>query len=170
MTALAETEPKEVFEKKPEPRKREKKTKAKIEAAVVNPEEAQPKARKRVLKEKVLAKDVEAVASQKVKGAKWSEEEHSQFIEAVRKHGKDWVKITEAVGTRSKDLICSHAQQFRKKAKMNPAIEGADILPILEKEMKKGKKKKDNATTERESSSRNDTSLVSEEEEFSFCD
>ena len=52
-------------------------------------------------------------------------------MEAVRLHGKDWSKITEHVGTRTRALIASHAQQFRKKVEKNPNLEGADIVTIL---------------------------------------
>jgi len=32
----------------------------------------------------------------------WTDEEHQRFIEAVKLHGKDWAKITQYVGTRSR--------------------------------------------------------------------
>jgi len=32
---------------------------------------------------------------------KWTHEEQRRFIDAVRKHGREWVKVAEAVGTRT---------------------------------------------------------------------
>ena len=32
---------------------------------------------------------------------KWTEEEHTRFIEAVRKYGKDWDRVAEALGNRT---------------------------------------------------------------------
>jgi len=31
---------------------------------------------------------------------RWTDDEHRRFVEAVRKHGRDWSKVTQAVGTR----------------------------------------------------------------------
>jgi len=36
---------------------------------------------------------------------KWSEEEHSRLIEAVREHGRDWKQVTAAVATRSNSKV-----------------------------------------------------------------
>jgi SHAQKYF class myb-like DNA-binding protein len=46
----------------------------------------------------------------------WNEEEKSAFIAGLQKHGRNWVKVSAMVKTRSLDQIRSHAQQGRKKA------------------------------------------------------
>lgn len=38
-------------------------------------------------------------------GGRWSSDEHSRFIEALRVYGKDWQKIEDAVKTRSSAQI-----------------------------------------------------------------
>ena len=62
----------------------------------------------------------------------WSADEHSRFLEGLRLYGKNWKKVTDHVGTRTRPLIASHAQQFRNKARKHPGIEGADLLEMLE--------------------------------------
>jgi SHAQKYF class myb-like DNA-binding protein len=42
----------------------------------------------------------------------WSKEEHGRFLEGLQKHGKDWKKIVECVGTRSSNQVRSHAQKY----------------------------------------------------------
>lgn len=63
---------------------------------------------------------------------KWRPDEHQRFMEAVRKHGKNWKKVEEHVATRDRRLCASHSQQFRAKCKADPKTEGADLLAILE--------------------------------------
>lgn len=62
----------------------------------------------------------------------WSEEEHNQFIKAVRLHGKDWKKISEQFTTKDLTQIRSHAQHFRSIVKKNPNFKDNDVLAILE--------------------------------------
>jgi MYB-related transcription factor LHY len=62
------------------------------------------------------------------KAEKWTSEEHQQFIEAVRAHGKNWTKVAEMIPTRDRPAIASHSQQFRKKCHKDPNIEGSDLL------------------------------------------
>lgn len=76
-------------------------------SALVSPKKAVEVLRKRDLKvlEKTRQKkrkshmlqdtDLTFGTKKAEKGTRWTEEEHLRFIEAVRKHGKDWVKITE---------------------------------------------------------------------------
>jgi MYB-related transcription factor LHY len=44
------------------------------------------------------------------KAEKWTSEEHQQFIEAVRAHGKNWTKVAEMIPTRDRPAIASHSQ------------------------------------------------------------
>jgi len=46
---------------------------------------------------------------------KWTPEEHSRFLEALRVHGKDWDKIERHVETRNAKNIRSHAQKYLVK-------------------------------------------------------
>jgi len=45
---------------------------------------------------------------------KWTHEEQRRFIDAVRKHGRKWVKVAEAVGTRTPESVNKHAYRFEK--------------------------------------------------------
>ena len=49
----------------------------------------------------VIASDILSILKQP-KEFDWTEEENMRFVDAVRKHGKDYDKITEAVGTKSR--------------------------------------------------------------------
>ena len=62
----------------------------------------------------------------------WSQEEQEMLIDAIRDHGKNWKKITEIVGTRDKNAVCSYAFGLRTKLMNNPTMYGQDILPILQ--------------------------------------
>jgi len=64
--------------------------------------------------------------------SKWSDEEHHNFVNAVRLYGKDFTKITEAVGGRSKHKVQNYAHNLKQRFFLNPEHEDADILPILE--------------------------------------
>lgn len=43
---------------------------------------------------------------------RWSEVEHQRFVEALSHHGKNWEKVTEAVGSRTLTQVRSHAQKY----------------------------------------------------------
>ena len=50
-----------------------------------------------------------------LKKGRWTEDEHSRFLESLMKFGKDWEKIEEYVGTRDILNIRAHAQKFLSK-------------------------------------------------------
>ena len=58
----------------------------------------------------------------------WGVDEEAKFIEAVRTHGKDWMKIADHIATRDRRQIASFSQQFRKKNKGKHD----DLIAILE--------------------------------------
>ena len=41
----------------------------------------------------------------------WSEAEHAKFVAALAVHGRDWVKVAYAVGSRTLAQVRSHAQK-----------------------------------------------------------
>nr|CAG4708506.1 unnamed protein product [Naegleria fowleri] len=53
------------------------------------------------------------------KREKWSEEEHEKFLEAIRIHGRDWKKVEDFIGTKTRKQIRSHAQKHFEKMKKN---------------------------------------------------
>ena len=55
---------------------------------------------------------------------RWSNEEHSKFIEGLVEFGKNWKDVQKYVGTRTTAQARSHAQKFFLKLKMikNPSI------------------------------------------------
>ena len=73
---------------------------------------------------------------------KWTDEEHTSFLEGLRLYGKDWGKVTEHIGTRSRALVASHAQSFRRHLAKDPTIEGADLIQILEAPIGRGRGRK----------------------------
>lgn len=47
----------------------------------------------------------------------WSEAEHAKFVSALAVHGRDWVKVAYAVGSRTLAQVRSHAQKHFLKQK-----------------------------------------------------
>ena len=45
-------------------------------------------------------------------GGRWTDEEHSRFVEALEMYGKDWKKVQQCVKTRSTTQARSHAQKY----------------------------------------------------------
>ena len=77
-------------------------------------------------------RDAKASGKSKPPAKRWSDEEHQRFLEALRVYGKDWTKITEHVGTRTKPACVMHAVDFQKKVALEPDTEGKDVIPVLE--------------------------------------
>lgn len=65
-------------------------------------------------------------------GRSWTDEEHELFLNAIRTHGKDWPKITEAMPGWTRAQLCSHGQNFRKRCAKDPNTPGAELALILE--------------------------------------
>lgn len=42
----------------------------------------------------------------------WTPEEHERMLEGLRRHKRDWAKVTQFVGTRSAAQVRSHAQKY----------------------------------------------------------
>uniref|UniRef100_A0A7S2ZCW9 HTH myb-type domain-containing protein n=1 Tax=Rhodosorus marinus TaxID=101924 RepID=A0A7S2ZCW9_9RHOD len=69
---------------------------------------------------------------------KWSSEEHRRFLEALEEYGRDWMKITQYVMTKSRVQVRSHAQKhFLKLEKMQNQNgrgppPGSPVTPVLE--------------------------------------
>jgi len=51
-------------------------------------------------------------AADENKVGKWTSEEHSKFLEALRMFGKDWTKIAAYMKSRTVKNIISHGQKF----------------------------------------------------------
>ena len=46
---------------------------------------------------------------------RWTDEEHSKFMEGIKIFGKDWKKVQQYVGTRTSAQSRSHAQKVLTK-------------------------------------------------------
>lgn len=53
--------------------------------------------------------------SRKAQLGRWTHEEHLKFLEALKLHGKDWIKVKNFIGTRTSAQSRSHAQKFFSK-------------------------------------------------------
>ena len=52
--------------------------------------------------------------------------------------GKDWEKVSEYVGSRSRRQISNHGYYLRHKFREHPNAEGANLLWVLDKEIHMG--------------------------------
>ena len=62
----------------------------------------------------------------------WTQVDHDRFLEALDAHGKDWKKVTEAVGTKGRDQIRRYGSKLAEKFRKDPTLKGAHLLEILE--------------------------------------
>ena len=61
---------------------------------------------------------------------RWTREEHTLFVEAIKKFGKNWKKVEDYIGTRTGAQIRSHAQKFFLRLEKD--LKGNDI-PFVDK-------------------------------------
>ena len=47
------------------------------------------------------------------KSGRWDETEHAQFLEGVKKYGRDWNRVQSCVPTRDIDQVRERAKRFR---------------------------------------------------------
>jgi MYB-related transcription factor LHY len=62
---------------------------------------------------------------------RWTDEEHTLFINSLQKNGRQWSKIADALGTKTAVQIRSHAQKFFsrvEKGKHQASEAGASTL------------------------------------------
>ena len=75
--------------------------------------------------------DVLKILSARSRPTEWTDSEHSEFIKAVRLHGRDWTKIAEMVSTRNYQGVKKYSVTVVKKIEADPNIEGADLIEVL---------------------------------------
>ena len=68
-------------------------------------------------KKRKIKKEKNSLSNEANEG-RWSNEEHTKFIEAIVKYGKNWKSVQKYVGTRTTAQARSHAQKFLMKIKM----------------------------------------------------
>jgi SHAQKYF class myb-like DNA-binding protein len=74
---------------------------------------------------------------------RWSQTDHSKFIQAVKDNGKNWKAITAQLKPRTRVQIASYTQRLRNDVKKDPsrmeALLGQDVFDILEGPLVTGK-------------------------------
>ena len=73
----------------------------------------------------------------------WTEKEHTDYVKAVRKHGKDFDKIMRDVKTKTRRQIFGHTEALCKSIRAKKNHPDAEILPILEQPLQKYFSKKE---------------------------
>ena len=52
----------------------------------------------------------------------WTDDEQHRFIDAIRKYGRQWEKVAEAVGTRSPEGVRKKFHHMKNKTEIFPNI------------------------------------------------
>lgn len=63
---------------------------------------------------------------------RWTEEEHSRFLEALKLYGRAWQRIEEHIGTKTAVQIRSHAQKFFSKLEKEAHAKGIPVGQTLD--------------------------------------
>ncbi|KAI3777073.1 hypothetical protein L1987_46867 [Smallanthus sonchifolius] len=66
---------------------------------------------------------------------RWTEDEHSSFLEALKLYGRAWQRIEEHIGTKTAVQIRSHAQKFFTKLEKEAVAKGVPIGQALNMEI-----------------------------------
>lgn len=76
-------------------------------------------------------KNVDGSVGNAVQG-RWHREEHLRFIEAIKKHGKDWKSVEQFIETRSGSQIRSHAQKFFNRIIKKYQIDKTEVINFIQ--------------------------------------
>eukprot|EP01046_Picozoa_sp_COSAG06_P051222 COSAG06_NODE_8308_length_2207_cov_1.693548_1_plen_556_part_01 len=68
---------------------------------------------------------------QNTSGRYWSSDEHARFVEGLRIHKRDWNKVAEHVGTRTKRQVRSHLQKYALHVKRGTLKAPEDVAGVL---------------------------------------
>ena len=61
----------------------------------------------------------------------WSQEDHLNFVYAVYKYGKDYKKITNYLGNKTKRAVANYGHRYAKRLELKSGSEEAKLLKIL---------------------------------------
>ncbi|KAM0032179.1 putative transcription factor MYB-HB-like family [Helianthus debilis subsp. tardiflorus] len=66
---------------------------------------------------------------------RWTEDEHTRFLEALKLYGRAWQRIEDHIGTKTAVQIRSHAQKFFTKLEKEAVAKGIPIGQALDMEI-----------------------------------
>lgn len=78
----------------------------------------------------------------KKKSGRWSKEEHEAFVEAMKKHGKDWAKLAKAIPTRTTIQIRTYSHNrslIQNSTSATPAKKGSSTVKAKQSSPKKSR-------------------------------